>query len=447
VRNQRTVSGKLFCLIAICFLTSLTHAQPPQAIVETSFGTSESMVFKQRSELVVRFLTDGFAFAKPPVFPDIKIDGAIVIPPTSGMNLTERRQGDTWVGMERRYDVYPVRTGQLTVPALTLTAQVRNSKGVHDVNATSATIQAAVTIPDAVRNSPNVIISTNFRATQEWEPEDVNLLKVGDALQRTLVLSAENTTAMLLPPPPVADINGVSIYPSQPTLNDRNDRGRISATRTDLLTYVCESIGAIAIPPITLTWWHPQTNETHQETLPGLNLTLVENPELTAAQAAVAPEENQDPPSTRMGWGWLALPLFVFICWILYRRYGRILREHWQQWKQAQANSERTAFRHLQRACTQDNPQQAIRALRQWLDKSMGSEWTLQAFSKSIENPSLQLAVDNLNEHLFGTTTTKQPWSGNILREAVTQARTQWKQKTQSQQLDTQLCPMYPEKM
>ncbi len=60
---------------------------------------------------MVRFLSDGFTFNGTPQFPEVRIDGAIVVPPRSGRNWTERRNGQTWMGVERRYQVYPRRAG------------------------------------------------------------------------------------------------------------------------------------------------------------------------------------------------------------------------------------------------------------------------------------------------------------------------------------------------
>ncbi|MFC1760573.1 BatD family protein [Planctomycetota bacterium] len=430
--------------LIICFFVCVAGAQSPQAIVSTTILPDGDIAFKQRCELVVCFLTDGFAFAEPPVFPDIKIKGAIVIPPNSGMNFSERRQGETWIGIERHYQVYPAQMGALAVPAVTLHVRVRNSAGISDMTASSAAFVRAVIVPPDMAEIPQAIVTPELSVSQQWEP-DANELKVGEALQRTVTITADSTTAMLLPPLPAADMNGLSIYPGQPTLNDRDVRGSVTAMRTDSITYVCEREGEYLLPEISLQWWHPQTRELHEEVLPGLMFRVEENPELAAAQAAMESDDPGSGPGRRSGWPVLILLVGAAVIWGTYRRYGSLLQQHWVAWQQARSESESAYFHRFQQACSKNDPQRALQTLRYWLDHSLGTDWTLDAFCESVSTTGLRPAVDELNDQLFGFDVPIDPsWSGRKLMDTVSQARMALRKRRKDTKSKMILCEMYP---
>jgi hypothetical protein len=428
-------------------LLSVARGQSPQAVIETSVRPEGDLAFKHSCELTVRFLTDGFAFPEPPMFPDITLAGAIVIPPTSGMNLTDRRSGETWIGIERRYQVYPTRPGSLTIPSVTLQAKVRSSNGVDNVTATSQPVTCTVVVPVEMQTRPEAVVTPELKVTQTWEP-DANAFKVGEAIERVVTVTADNTTAMLLPPLTVVDINGVSHYPSSPGLNDRDVRGTLTATRTDRVTTVFEQIGSVILPEITLTWWNPQTGQLQVEVLPGLAIDVAENPDLAAAQTSEEAEQTL-PSNTKRPWlALVGLVVAILMVAGVYRRYGSVWMRRWQVWKAHRTASEPARFRRFQQACKRHNPDDALQALRAWLDQFQGVAWTLNAFCDSVDSVALRQAVDELNGHLFGRKASQgKAWSGQALSIAAAKARLALRKKQKVNRSEMPLCEMYPKNL
>ena len=63
---------------------------------------------------------------------------------------------------------------------------------------------------------------------------------------------------MLLPPITFAAVDGLALYPAQPSLQDKTD-GRtdaLTATRTDSATYMLQRPGDYALPAIDVRWWN-----------------------------------------------------------------------------------------------------------------------------------------------------------------------------------------------
>lgn len=423
----------------------ICHAQSPRATVEVSVQPEGELTFKQRGELIVRFLTNGFAFAKPPLFPDIRIVGGIVVPPTSGMNFSERREGDTWIGIERRYQLYPAQSGVINIPSVMLRARVRNADGVSDVSATSAALTRQVRVPPEIAAVAQVVVTSKMTVQQQWEP-DVNELKVGEAIQRTLRMTAENTTAMLLPTLSAVDIKGLAQYPGQPQLDDRDVRGSVTAARTDSMTYLFERAGRFTLPDVTLYWWHPETRELHTEVLPGYLCVVSDNPALAAAASSVEESEKTAVKTPKQPLRWFLAFLCVgVLLWVLLRTFGSRVRQRWTAWQQARAESEPALFRNFERACAQNDPHQALQTLRHWLDRSLGTDWTLEGFCARVDVPTLQQNIEALNAYLFGDRESVEgKWLGRDLSAAVSQARSVVLHRQQTLGKETVLCEMYP---
>jgi hypothetical protein len=83
---------KTFNLVVIVLLVTVfgtdAKAQTPTVLAEAKLLPEGELAVRQRCELAVRFLSDGFAFSGTPSFPDIQIEGAIVVPPDRRVGCT-----------------------------------------------------------------------------------------------------------------------------------------------------------------------------------------------------------------------------------------------------------------------------------------------------------------------------------------------------------------------
>lgn len=430
-----------------------TKAQSPSVIAEAKLLPEGELAVRQRCILAVRFLSDGFAFSGSPSFPDIQIEGAIVVPPRSGSNITERRNGQTWMGVERSYSVYPIRTGQLAVPAVTIGASVRNSAGVADVIAKSESLVRQVIIPSALAGNPDAVLTPQLSLSQRFEP-DVNELKVGDAIKRTITITADNTVSMLLPSVIPGEPDGLKAYPVQPDLNDREYRGSLTATRTDSVTYIAQQEGLYELSPISVLWWDPEQGQIRQATVPALGLIVLANPLWT-----VDPNEPNEPAQaeielTTSSGGYkhliaeavIIICLFLFSGW-LFRRHGRAILDLISDFRIHHAESEKAYFRRFQQACHTNDPQAALRTLLAWLDRQ--SEFrgvtTLENFAGQVGDTELGRLINDLHARLFGKDVNMSlSWSGEPLARAVERARRQGLKRFSKTQKDVGLCPLNP---
>lgn len=449
---QKTSNLVVIVLLLTVFGTD-AEAQTPTALAETKLLPEGELAVRQRCELAVRFLSDGFAFSGTPSFPEIQIEGAIVVPPRSGMNLTERRSGQTWIGVERRYSVYPTRTGELVVPSITIGASVRNSAGVAEVTAKSESLVRQVVIPSALVENPDAVVTPKLSLSQEFEP-DVNELKVGDAIKRTITVTANDTAAMLLPTIVPTEIDGLKAYPDQAILNDKEYRGDLTATRTDSVTYIAQKEGQYVLPQISVYWWDSKQDQVREARVPALALTVVANPSWAADQNepnAPVYADMEVPTSGRnalyfMKFVTVIICLFLMVGWLL-RRHGRTVRDLITDYRARRTESERVYFERFRQACQNNDPHTALRTLLAWLNRQSDiyNVRTLEEFVRQMNDTELGLLIDNLYTRLFGKENkVSGHWSGEPLARAVARARRKGQKQLSKTQKDVGLCPLNP---
>ncbi len=448
---------KAFNSVVIVFLLTIfgtdAEAQTPTALVEAKLLPEGELAVRQRCELAVRFLSDGFVFSGTPSFPDIQIEGAIVVPPRSGMNITELRSGQTWIGVERHYSVYPTRTGELVVPAVTIAASVRNSAGVTDLTAKSESFVRQVAIPSTLVENPDAVVTPKLSLSQEFEP-DVNELKVGDAIKRTITVTANDTAAMLLPAFVPRKIVGLKAYPDQPILNDKEYRGDLTATRTDSATYVAQKEGRYVLPQISVHWWDSKQDQVREATVPALALTVVANPSWATVQNEPNAPVYADVEVSTSGrnvryfikFVTVIICLFLVAGWLL-RRHGRTVRDLITDCRARRTESEQAYFERFRQACQNNDPHTSLRTLLAWLDRQsvFYNVRTLEEFVRQTNDTELGLLIDNLYTRLFGKENkVSGHWSGEPLARAVARARRKSQKQLSKTQKDIGLCPLNP---
>ncbi|MGO8655503.1 hypothetical protein ACC771_07305, partial [Rhizobium ruizarguesonis] len=100
----------------------------------------------------------------------------------------------------------------------------------------------------------NLTVSQSF----DGSPAD---LKAGDAVVRTIVIFAEDTQAMLIPPVDLGRAAGVAQYVKPPSLTDRVEQRGIGrsvetgSTRTETVVYTASAAGSFQAPAVSYQWF------------------------------------------------------------------------------------------------------------------------------------------------------------------------------------------------
>jgi hypothetical protein len=228
---------------------------------------------------------------------------------------------------------------------------------------------------------------------------------------------------------------GLAAYPDAAALEDRNERGEVTAKRADSATYVFEREGEYRLGEITIHWWDPDQKELKQAKLPERVLRVRAGPETVPAsgtQTGSSPAQDADAEQAGSFVWWITAAAVVIIAgvslWVVSRRYGGNLRTALSLWRQKRAESEPAYFRRFESACRANDPGQAMQALLAWLGRreDFSGQATVYELCRRGEDPDLGQAADELGRLLFGSDS--QPhagpaWQGAPLANLVAQAR------------------------
>lgn len=262
------------------------------------------------------------------------------------VNFQVERNGKQFEGIERRYAVFPQRSGPLTIPPILLTANVpdKRARGVDPFDPfgdpfnllqplQSIRVRSNEVVLN-VRTSPTSaqggawLPATNLTLEESW-PTEPPVLRVGEPITRTLTLRAEGLTAAQLPMLEPGDLKGLKIYTDQPNLQTEPGRRGMVGTSQLKWAIVPSQEGKLTLPEIRVPWWNTRSGQMKTAVLPArvLNVLAVANgsvpaaaPQTNPATAAESTQVSQADANGEGGSGpqpWRYVSVALALLWLL----------------------------------------------------------------------------------------------------------------------------------
>lgn len=207
-------------------------------------------------------------------------------------NYTKTIDGRRFAVYERKYAVFPQRSGELRIPPLAFRASIGRGGWFDQFGGRSVRLRSQEkrlrVLPPVDQASP-WLPARVLSLVETWD-KDPHSLQVGDSTTRTITLSAHGLTAAQLPPLPTTAVDGLRFYPDQPRLEDTPTDTGMNSSRVEATAVIPERAGTIVLPPIELRWWNTVDQRFETAVIPERKL------EIKAAVAA--PGDQTDAPST-----------------------------------------------------------------------------------------------------------------------------------------------------
>ena len=252
--------------------------------------------------------------------------------------------GQAYAVIERRYAVYPQKSGQFISEPVQFDGEVieaRQGGGIfmfdpfnqnsRHKRANSKSVTFSIKpVPAALGGTP-WLPTNKLQLAEQWSENPPKFI-VGEPITRTLVISANALTASQLPTLGGNTIEGFKLYPDQPTLKNDKDSNGVKSVRTQKIALMPLRAGYYTLPEIEIRWWNIATDKEEVTQLPARNITVL--PTSSNQQSAVSagissyelPEQQtllDTPPAlnqaittnTTQGW-WLWLALFFAVGWL-----------------------------------------------------------------------------------------------------------------------------------
>lgn len=305
--------------LTFCFvLGSGLAAREPEVAVDSA---QEDVVVGQPFIIRVKVLVPSF-MPKPPVFPTFEAPGLIVrLPERSTQPVSERVDGETWSGVQRTYRIYPMRAGVTEIPAQSISIIYKDTATNEDVPLTAEVpaTRIVATVPEGASTLDPLIIAQGLEIAQSWQVAE-GALAVGDAVTRRLETTVAGTSALFVPPlleaaepspgnasaePAIASFMP---YPEDAVVTESFDRGVMSGTVREEVSYIAQGGGGAEFPDINLEWYNTESGKLETITLEGRHVEVTMPPKVRAPIDREAARRKV-----------LLLVLVVAVFWVAFR--------------------------------------------------------------------------------------------------------------------------------
>jgi hypothetical protein len=377
------------------------------------------------------------------------------------------RNGIRYEVIERCYAFFPQKSGQLKIKPVTFEGRINSSqpRTIFDQfrisgqlkrlrsKAVIATIKAA---PASI-NLQDWLPATQLKLVDEWS-SDINELKAGEPVTRTITIIAEGLTSAQLPDLVLSDVKSIKQYPdkavTEDSANTNGKRNGITGIKQIKVALIPSAAGGYTLPEIKLQWWNTKTNKAETAhiaetviTATGSAITniMISEPTETLVVTAktsdplVAPKAVTQiivqPYWQRLSFllaaGWVITLLFLF-------KKQRASHTTIKQKTKSNAVSLKAAHAAVENSVKNNNAEHSKEALIEWA-KIFYADNTISNLSLITTHCSanLSLALKQLNQSLYNPQ--KPDWDNKALLAAF---KDEQSLKTE-QQASSTLKPLY----
>lgn len=256
--------------------------------IKTWIEPDADIIARQQLKLQIEVATDK-SFSGGTRIGHIEVKDAIVLQREDFALNSIREAGDTtWTVQQWTLVVYPQRNGEFEIPRVPLTLSILG-EDFKPITGQAKTQPLTFTVgqPAALLDQPAWVATSRFEVEEAFD-KSLEDLKPGDALQRTIRISADNLPAMMLPPVLTDGVPGIAAYAKPAQLSDKVNRGDYLAERSQKITYVIEKSGDYQLPEQRFFWWNLESEEVETIVLPAHDLIVAGVPGQAEADSEMA---------------------------------------------------------------------------------------------------------------------------------------------------------------
>ncbi len=395
---------------------------------ETSVDTKETYVQGQILYTVKLYYVENISgdFPAPPNLSD-----AVVETIENESRYEAITNGRRYYVLEKRYGIYPQKSGRLTIPAQTFSGYrvgpgffstrepvlSRSESHTIEVNPRPASFTGEHWLPAA-----EVKLEANWLNGQ---PDFV----VGEPVNRSIEMTAKGVAVSLLPEMPPMEVDGVKTYQDPPVEEQTVTTEGINAKQTTVVGIVPTRAGPMTLPEIRIPWWNTRTDQLEYAVIPAQTFQVAPSPSApvvvpNAPQEIPATETQPGPVTTSDTRLWQGLAAAFGLLWLatvclwFFQSRSRQTNVNQTTGAQPETMSAAKALKQLEQACRAGDGLAAQRSLLVWAQHQYPGIHSLQDLTRQCGDHALQAAIKQLEQQLFSSTASGQ-WQGQDLITAV----------------------------
>jgi len=210
------------------------------------------------------------------------------------------RQGLRYEVIERRYAIFPQKSGILKIKPITFEGRINATqpRTIFDQFRMSGQLKRlrSKTIDVTVKAAPKTINlqdwlpASEVQLSEEWSA-DIQNLTAGEPVTRTIMIAAEGLTGLQLPDLEFDDINGLKQYPDKPLIEDKKNSTGITGFKQVKVALIPARAGTYTLPEIKLQWWNTKTNSKEVAIIPPTLITAIAGLDTDNITTTATPEK------------------------------------------------------------------------------------------------------------------------------------------------------------
>jgi hypothetical protein len=398
-------------------LCGLAWAEEPAFVEVVPPGNPQPWV-GQRSEFAIDVAVEG-RFSGSTYFDLPEVAGAILMKVEGRPILSTRRIGDSEYTVQRHeFLLFGQKAGAITVPEIGVRCGSIPSFGepVQKHSLSAKPINVEPRLPEGSRPGEAIVASKGLEITENWSQRP-GKASVGDSFTRTVSFRAPDVPGMLLPSMTWSASDGLAVYPKDPEVQDRMERGVFTGERHEAATYVCEQPGHYEIPGVEFRWWHTGEEAWRTVSLPGVVLEVAPRGPGSAVEREETIDEGVTDQTRQSGWKWVGAGILAILL-------AAVLLVGMRRWRRGRPEEERV-FDEVVQACRRNDPVAAYNAHTRWraeLAAGSGNAPNSGSHSSGAEEAWLEL-----QKALVGADRT---WDGRCLENILKARRRRMRRRT-----------------
>ena len=356
-------------------------------------------------------------------------------------NYNTQINGVNYLVTERKYAIFPQKSGSVTIKPLLLTAEVVantrqsfnsffNSNTTRTKKVSSKSVTLEVKPVPAMFTGQHWLSAEQLVLKEEWSG-DIQQMKVGEPLTRTLTLLAKGTTVGQLPEinSAIAD-EQLKTYPDQPVLQEQKKPEGLIAFREEKIAIIPSKAGHYKLPAIDIPWFNSLSQKMEVANIPETTILAIEAPSIQLAPVIPVAPTALEPqkltvtpviqPQQNNIWLWLAI--FFGSAWFVTLTYF-LVQKNAKRPELPRSNevdiSLDAQVKNLKKACAENNATAAKDALLAW-GRQKYSAASLGAIAE-LSDARLRDEILILNHVLYSQLA--EPWQGKKLFQAFIENR------------------------
>jgi len=405
--------------------------------------TNKESVYVQEQLLFTVRLYYTINGIRNPQFTELEMEDSVIQLIGSPNQYEKLIDGERYGVYEKRYVIFPQRSGPLEVPDILFRGEVTDGSSnfvFRNLNTRRVTaFIEGITIdvlerPVAIQGNDFWLPVSNLALEESWST-DINNLKVGDSVVRTVTMTADGLDGAVLPPFGPEEIEGLNLYPDPAEIERTFVEGAIVGTRIETTSIVPIASGNVLIPEISIPWWNINTNQQEVTIIPTTRLVIATITGEIPAEQTVASSENLEELLSQLPIvdqdmideqaeaefievkaSWLNYTIataFIIVMFSIYKLViadnKREINEYLQRLKTQLAanynpnNNERVAYKQLVGACGSNDLTTIRKTLITWCDHHIDSRYviSMEDILQQSESPALHEHVRNIQTALF----------------------------------------------